>query len=134
MAFEVAGVAAEALQLGRGEVRVSASSSAAPSSNALDEYARAFERGDQAADESRSDLSGRSQLPEAGPGLVHGDSRTLDGGWLPLTEHGSSSGAAAGRRGLGAGPCPPSATGSETQKNECMPPASTDGHEPESKF
>ena len=39
VAGEVAGVAAEALQLGRGDVRVSAAASAAPSSNALDEHA-----------------------------------------------------------------------------------------------
>ena len=54
-------------------------------------------RSNQAADESRSDLSGRPQLPEAGPGLVRADPRELDGGRRPLPEHGSSSGAAAGR-------------------------------------
>ena len=36
--------------------------------------------------------------------------------------------AAAGRRGLGAGPRPPSAAGSEMRKNEFMPPASPEGH------
>ena len=37
--------------------------------------------------------------------------------------------AAPGRRGLGAGPCPPSAAGSEIRKKEIMPTASTDGHQ-----
>ena len=36
--------------------------------------------------------------------------------------------AAAGRRGLGAGPRPPSAAGSEMRKTEFMPPASPEGH------
>ena len=36
--------------------------------------------------------------------------------------------AAAGRRGLGAGPRPSSSAGSEMRKREFMPPASTDGH------